>query len=109
MTAVRLRIVPERYTGSCPKAVKLIGEITTDGPGTVWYEFLAGALRKRGPRDGSLRFTRGGTQQVTLEAEYVATPSVPECILLAAETKEDGSHGPETVSSGPVRFNATCK
>jgi hypothetical protein len=107
--AVRLRLTPERYAGSCPGPVKLVGEITTDGPATVWYEFLAGAVRKRGAGDGTVRFTRAGTQQVTLDAEYVMTPSVPECILLAAEIKADGSHGPETVSSGPVPFNATCK
>jgi hypothetical protein len=109
VTAVRLRLVPERYSGSCPGPVKLVGEITTDGPATVWYEFLAGAVRKRGPGDGTVRFSRAGTQQVTLEADYVMTPRVPECILLAAETRADGSHGPETVSSGPVPFNASCK
>jgi hypothetical protein len=109
VTAVRLHLVPNRYAGPCPSPVKLVADITTDGPATVWYEFLAGSVKKRGPGDGTMRFDRAGTQQVTLNAEYVMTPSVPECILLAAEVKEDGSHGPETVSSGPVNFNATCR
>lgn len=109
VTGVRLRLVPERYAGPCPSPVNLVAEITTDGPATVWYEFLAGAVKKLGPGDGTVRFDRAGTRQVTLKAEYVMTPSVPECLLLAAEVKEDGSHGPETVSSGPVRFNAACK
>ncbi len=108
VTAVRLRLVPERYAGPCPSPVKLVADITTDGPATVWYEFLAGAVRKRGPGDGTVRFDRAGTQQITLDAEYVSTPEVTECLLLAAEVREDGSHGPQTVSSGPVSFNATC-
>jgi hypothetical protein len=89
--------------------VKLLAEITTDGPAAVWYEFLAGAVRKRGPGEGIIHFKAAGTQRITLDAEYVMTPQVGECILLAAEVKEDGSHGPQTVSSEPVSFNATCR
>jgi hypothetical protein len=44
VTAVRLRLVPESYAGPCPGKVQLVGDITTDGPGTVWYHFLAGAV-----------------------------------------------------------------
>jgi hypothetical protein len=109
VTTVQLHLDPVRYQGPCPSPVKLIGDITTDGPATVWYEFLAGAVRKRGSGEGTLRFDRAGTQRITLDAEYVVTPSVPECLLLAAEVKEDGGHGPETVSSGPTSFNATCE
>lgn len=108
VTAVRLHLEPERFNGPCPGPVKLVGEITTDGPATVWYEFLAGAVRKRGPGEGTLKFDRAGTQPITLEADYVATPRVPGCSLIAAEVKEDGSHGPQTVASGTVSFNATC-
>jgi hypothetical protein len=106
--AVRLHLEPERFKWPCPSPVKLVGEITTDGPATVWYEFLAGAVRKRGPGEGNLKFDRAGTQRITLEADYVATPRVAGCSLIAAEVKEDGSHGPQTVSSGTVSFNATC-
>jgi len=44
VTAVRLHFVPESYAGPCPGKVQLVGDITTDGPGTVWYHFLAGAV-----------------------------------------------------------------
>ena len=108
VTAVRLRLVPERYAGRCPGPVKLVADITTDGPATVWYEFLAGAVRKLGAAEGTVSFQAAGTQQVTLPAEYVATPRVPECKLIAAAVNEDGSHGPQTVSSEPALFNATC-
>jgi hypothetical protein len=108
VTAVRLRLVPERYSGPCPSPVKLVADITTDGPATVWYEFLAGAVKKRGPGEGTVSFDGAGTRQLVLEAEYVMTPGVPGCSLIAAPVNEDGSHGPQTVSSGLAHFNATC-
>ncbi len=107
VTAVRLRLVPESYTGPCPARVQLVGDITTDGPGTVWYEFLAGAVRKKGEALGRLTFNAAGTQSVTLEAEYVSTPRVPTS-LIAVMADEDGKRGPQNLSSGPVRYNATC-
>jgi len=108
VTVVQLRLIPERFSGRCPSPVKLIGDITTDGPATVWYEFLAGAVRIRGAGEGTVTFKVAGTQQITLEAEYVATPQVPESLLLAAEVNADGGHGPQTVSSEPALFNAKC-
>jgi hypothetical protein len=108
VTAVRLRLVPERYSGACPSPVQLVADITTDGPGTVWYEFLAGAVRKKGPAEGTVKFGSAGTQTVTLDAEYVRTPSVPRLSMIAAMEDENGKHGPQTVSSGSAYYNATC-
>lgn len=108
VTAVRLHLVPEGFSGACPSPVQLVADITTDGPGTVWYEFLAGAVRKKGPGDGRVKFGAGGTRTVTLDAEYVMTPGVPELSILAAMEDENGSHGPQTVSSEPAYYNATC-
>lgn len=108
VTAVRLRVEPASYSGPCPSRVKLVGEITTDGAGTVRYEFLAGAVRKSGPALGKITFSKAGTQTVTLDAEYIRTPAVPNCSLLAVMAGPDGQRGVQNVSSGPVRFNATC-
>jgi hypothetical protein len=108
VTGVRLRLDPPRFQGPCPGSVKLVADITTDGPATVWYEFLAGAVRKRGPGEGTVTFKAAGTQTITLEAEYVSTPQVPQCSLIAAPVNQDGSHGPQTVSSNPANFNARC-
>lgn len=108
VTAVRLRLAPARYSGACPSPVQLLADITTDGPGTVWYEFLAGAVRKKGPGAGRVKFAAAGMQTVKLDAEYVRTPSVPELSLIAAMEDENGKHGPQTVSSGPAFYNATC-
>jgi hypothetical protein len=108
VTAVRLRVVPERFSGACPSPVQLVADITTDGPGTVWYEFLAGAVRKKGPGEGTVKFGAAGTQTVKLDAQYVMTPTVPELSMIAAMTDENGKHGPQTVSSEPAYYNATC-
>lgn len=108
VTAVRLRLNPERFSGACPSPVQLVADITTDGPGTVWYEFLAGAVRKKGPGEGRVKFGAAGTQTVKLDAEYVSTPGVPELSMIAAMEDENGKHGPQTVSSEPAYYNATC-
>ena len=36
VTAVRLRLVPDSYSGPCPGKVRLVGEITTDGLQRQW-------------------------------------------------------------------------
>ena len=108
VTSVRLSLVPEKFSGSCPSPVQLVADITTDGAGTVWYEFLAGAVRKKGPAEGRITFTAAGTQSVSLDAEYVRTPSVPKLSMIAATEDGNGKHGPQTVSSGPVFYNASC-
>lgn len=108
VTAVRLRLVPERFSGACPSPVQLVADISADGPGTVWYEFLAGAVRMKGPGEGRVKFGAAGTQTVKLDAEYVTTPGVPELSMIAAMEDENGKHGPQTVSSAPAYYNATC-
>lgn len=108
VTAVRLRLEPPSYAGPCPSRVRLVGDITTDGPGTVWYEFLAGAVKKSGPGLGKVTFDAAGTQTVTLDAEYIRTPAVPNTSLIAVMADEQGRRGPQNVSSGPVKFNASC-
>jgi hypothetical protein len=37
VTAARIRVVPERYTGVCPAKLQFLGAITTDGPAEVKY------------------------------------------------------------------------
>jgi hypothetical protein len=41
-------------------------------------------------------------------APAVSTPSVPELSMIAAMEGENGKHGPQTVSSEPAYYNATC-
>jgi len=109
ITAVRLRIVPESYAGACPSPVVLAADITTNGPGVVWYRFLAGAVFRNGPSEGTVIFSVAGTKTVTLEGTIRTTPAVGQTSLIAAMEDEKGNHGPQTVSSGPVNYNRTCQ
>jgi hypothetical protein len=106
VTAVRLHLVPESYSGPCPGKVQLVGEITASGPGTVWYRFLAGAV-SHSP-EGEQKFDAAGTQTVTLDGEFRTTPRVPNAAMLASMEDTEGRHGPQNTSSGPVNYNITC-
>jgi hypothetical protein len=106
VTEVRLHLVPDRYAGPCPGHVQLVGDITTNGPGTVWYQFLAGAV-SHSP-EGTVSFTAAGTQTVTIDGTFRTTPRVPHASLIAIMEDQDGKHGPQNVSSGPVDYNITC-
>lgn len=106
LTSVRLRLVPEHYRGPCPGKIQLIGEFTTDGPGKVWYEFMAGAVSNS--PEGTLTFTAAGTKTVTVQGAFNSEPQVPEAGLLGAMQNERGEHGPETVGSDPVQYDIKC-
>ena len=75
----------------------------------VWYRFLAGAVYKNGPAEGTVRFSAAGTKTVTLEGTIRVTPAVGQTSLIAAMEDEQGNHGPQTVTSGPVNYNRTCQ
>ena len=106
VTDVRLRLAPDGYTGPCPHPIRLVGEITTNGPGTVWYRFLAGAVSSS--PEGTIRFSAAGTKTVTAEGTIRSTPRVPNASMLAIMQDSAGNHGPQTLSSGPVGYNITC-
>ncbi len=106
VTGVSLHLVPDSYSGPCPGHVQLVGEITTDGPGTVWYRFLAGAV-SHSP-EGTITFDAAGTKTVAIEGTFRMTPRVPHASLIAIMEDEQGNHGPQNVSSGTVNYNITC-
>ena len=86
--------------------VQLVADITTNGPGTVWYRFLAGAV-SHSP-EGTVSFSAAGTKTVTIDGTFRTTPRVPHASLIAIMEDEEGKHGPQNVSSGPVDYNITC-
>jgi hypothetical protein len=106
VTDVRLLLVPDHYAGPCPSQVQLVAEITTSGPGTVWYRFLAGAV-SHSP-EGTVSFNGAGTQTVTTDGTIRMTPRVPAASFIAIMEDEQGNHGPLNVSSGDVNYNITC-
>jgi hypothetical protein len=107
VVSVRYRLVPESYSGRCPAAVQLVGEITTDGPGTVRYRFLAGAVAVNGAREGTVEFTSAGTKTVTRNGTFRTTPQVPHTSLLAAMQGGQSESG-QNVTSGGVPYKVTC-
>ncbi len=106
VTAVRLYMEPDHYTGPCPGRITLVAEITTDGPGTVWYGFQAGAVSSS--PEGTLTFNGAGTKTVSIAGRFETTPAVPEAAVIAIMEDEAGNHGPLTVSSEPVNYNILC-
>ena len=106
VTDVRLHLVPDHYEGPCPHPMKLAAEITTNGPGVVWYRFLAGSV-SHSP-EGTANFRSAGTQTVTTEGTITATPRVPAASFIAIMEDAQGQHGPLNVSSGNVNYNTIC-
>lgn len=106
VTSVRLHVVPARHRGPCPGELELVGEVTTDGPGTVWYQFLAGAVTSS--PEGTLTFKAAGTQTVKIPGAFSEAPQVREVILLAAMQDEQGRHEGEPESSGEVGLDIVC-
>ena len=106
VTDVSLHMVPDHYAGPCPSPIKLVAEITTNGPGTVWYRFLAGAVSPS--PEGTVRFDGAGTQTVTTDGTIRVTPRVTAASFIAIMEDAQGNHGPLNVSSGLVNYNITC-
>jgi hypothetical protein len=109
VTAVHLHLVPASYTGPCPSPIQLVADITTNGPGTVWYSFLSGAVAKKTPSEGTINCEAAGIRSITLEGTIRETPRVPDTRVLAAMQDEQGRHGPQTTRSEDVPYNRTCQ
>lgn len=105
VTTVTLHVDPVSYSGSCPSHAQLIGEITADGPGTVWYRFLAGALG--GSPENTVTFEGAGTKRVAMDGVFNSTPRVPAASLLAIMADSQGNHGPQN-QSAKVSFSFSC-
>ena len=106
---MHLHLVPASYTGPCPSPIQLVADITTNGPGTVWYSFLSGAVAKKTPSEGTINFEAAGIRSITLEGTIRETPRVPDTRVLAAMQDEQGRHGPQTTRSEDVPYNRTCQ
>jgi hypothetical protein len=98
------------YSGPCPAHIKLVGTITVDGPGTVFYQFGAG---KQEPGE-TVTFSAAGTKTVT----HVITFPAPEPKygnqigvypgLTAIGVDGNGNHGIPTTGANNSGFNITC-
>ena len=106
VTALTLEKIPS-YTGPCPAHIKMVGTITTDGPGTVFYQFGAG---KFDPGE-TIAFSAAGTKTVThvmtFQPKY-GNQMGGGAILEAIGADASGNHGIPTQGSNNADFNITC-
>jgi hypothetical protein len=95
------------YTGPCPAHIKMVGTITVDGPGTVFYEFGAGTFD---PGE-TIVFSAAGTKTVshvmTFQPKY-GNQMGGMAIMEAIGADAKGNHGMLTQGSNNSDFNITC-
>ncbi len=106
VTALTLQKIPS-YNGPCPAHIKMVGTITADGPGTVFYQFGAG---KFDPGE-TLTFSAAGTKTVTHVMAFQPTYGNQMgggAILEAIGADASGNHGIPTQGSNNADFNITC-
>jgi hypothetical protein len=106
VTAVALQPIAN-YKGPCPAHVPMVGTITTDGPGTVFYQFGGGSLE---PGE-TIVFSSAGTKTVrhtmTFQPKYGNDMGVG-AILQATGADASGGHGLAMQASSNSEFNITC-
>jgi hypothetical protein len=95
------------YSGPCPAHIKLVGTITTDGRGTVFYQFGAGNLEPGETIVFSAAGTKTVTHVITLQPKYGNDMGVG-AILEAIGADPSGKHGIPTKGSNNASFNVTC-
>jgi len=106
VTALTLQKIGN-YTGPCPAHIKMVGTITVDGPGTVFYQFGAGNID---PGE-TITFSAAGTQTVThvmtFKPKY-GNQIGGSALLQAIGADASGNHNIPTQSSNNADFNITC-
>jgi hypothetical protein len=106
VTALTLEKIPS-YKGPCPAHIKMVGTITVDGPGTVFYQFGAGKLD---PGE-TITFSAAGTKTVahvmTFQPTY-GNGMGGGAILEAIGADAAGKHEIPTQGSNNADFNITC-
>jgi hypothetical protein len=95
------------YTGPCPARLKLVGTITTDGPGTVFYQFGAGNMEPGETIVFSAAGTKNVTHTITLQPKY-GNQMGGSAILEAIGATPQGNHGIPTQGSNNSDFSITC-
>lgn len=95
------------YVGACPAHIKMVGTITVDGPGTVFYQFGAGTME---PGE-TITFNAAGTQTVThlftFQPKY-GNNMGGSAILEAIGAEATGRHEMPTKASNNSDFDITC-
>jgi len=97
----------DNYNGPCPAHIKMVGTITADGPGTVFYQFGAGNMEPGETITFSAAGTKTVTHVITLQPKFGNNMGV-YAILEAIGEDANGNHGIPTQGSNNSEFNITC-
>lgn len=106
VTALTLQPIGN-YSGACPAHIKMVGTVTVDGPGTVFYQFGAGEVD---PGE-LLTFTAAGTKTVTHVMTFKPANGNQmggSALLQAIGATAAGNHEIPTQASNNSDFNITC-
>jgi hypothetical protein len=109
VTGVQLQPI-QNYTGPCPARIRMVGTITTDGPGTVWYQFGGG----RFDPGQTVTFSAAGTKTVTHVMTFSVDPKFGPtmgvgALLQAVVEDAQGNHGGMEQASNNADFSITCQ
>ena len=106
VTAVTLQAIPN-YKGACPAHIHMVGTITTDGPGTVFYQFGGGNMDPGETITFSAAGTKTVTHTMTFQPKYGNDMGVG-AILQATGADASGGHALAMQGSNNSEFNITC-
>jgi len=106
VTAVKLQSIPN-YKGACPAHIRMVGTITADGPGTVFYQFGGGSMDPGQTLVFSAAGTKTVTHTMTFQPKYGNDMGVG-AILAATGADASGGHGLAMQASSNAEFNITC-
>jgi hypothetical protein len=108
LTAVALKMVEKPSPGPCGRKLEVTGEVTTDGPATVWYRVYSnvGGVEFSGGQNGAIELKGAGSALVVKDATF-PTAKQGEMRIQAAVQGPDGRHGAVTISN-VVPFQTVC-
>jgi hypothetical protein len=95
------------FSGPCPAHIKMVGTITVDGPGTVFYQFGAGNMEPGETIVFAAAGTKTVTHTMTFQPKY-GNDMGGGAILEAIGAEASGKHGVLTQGSNNSSFNITC-
>ncbi len=107
VTAVTLQEIPN-YAGPCPAHIRVVGTITTGGPGTVFYEF-AGIGARLEDSEETIVFPAAGTKTVTHVMTFSEMlPGVATAVMIAVGVDSSGHRELPSKDTNPIGFTITC-
>ena len=100
VTETTLKATTRKSDGRCPVTISFAGQITTDAPGTVVYQFVGGDGPVGQPQN--LEFSAAATRIVNTAITFDGTKQNPKDWLVLKVLS------PNSIESSKTQFNAEC-